>query len=140
MNVRQVIFVVMAFLVAVLSGNAENVRHDGNWWRSQTQSAKYHYVAGCLDGVTVGSNFLEFGMSTEISFKTEISNSYNTPGQTNIHITGVQLVGGLDKLYSDDRNSSIAVSNAVSVILHGAAGAPQGDLIKMIEQYRKPGC
>jgi hypothetical protein len=127
-------------LGTVLSGNAENVQHEGNWWRSQMQSEKYHYTAGLFDGMTAGFNFIEFGMSAQILFKTGNPNSHKTASKNYVHITGGQLVDGLDKFYSDYRNRSIPVSNAVTVVLNSVAGMPQDTLIKMIEQYRKGGC
>ena len=33
MNLRQMLLVVMALFGAVWSGNAENAKHDGDWWR-----------------------------------------------------------------------------------------------------------
>lgn len=140
MNLRQMLLVVMVLLGTVLSGNAENVKHDGDWWRSQKQFAKYHYAAGLFDGTTVGFNFLEFGMSAEIFFKTGGPNSYKTTSQKHFHITGGQLVDGLDRFYSDYRNRSIAITNAVTVVVYSVTGMPKGALNKMIEQYRKPGC
>jgi hypothetical protein len=90
--------------------------------------------------MTVGFNFLEFGMSAEIRFKTGVSSSNKTAGQKYVHITGGQLIDGLDRFYSDNRNRRIAVSNAVTVLLHGVSGMPRDALDKMIEQYRGIGC
>lgn len=140
MNLRQMLLVVMAFLGAVSSGNAGNVKHDGDWWREQKQSAKYHYAAGLFDGMTVGVNFLEFGMSAEILIKTETPNADNAAGQKFVHIGGGELVDGLDKFYSDSRNRTIIVSNASTVFVNSVAGMPRDALLKLIEQYRKPGC
>ncbi len=140
MSQRQVLLVVTAFLCTGLSGNAESVDHDGNWWRSQMQSAKYQYAARLFDGSTGGFNFLEFGMSADIPVKTANPNSCGTGSQKYVHITGGQLIDGLDKFYSDHRNRNIAISNAVTVVVCRVAGMPQDALLKMIEQYRKVGC
>jgi hypothetical protein len=140
MNPRRMVFVVIALWGTVLTGNAQNGQHDGDWWRSQNQLAKYHYAAGLLDGMTVGFNFLEFGMSAEIRFKTGVPSSSKTASQKSVHISGGQLIDGLDRFYSDNRNGRVAISNAVTVILDGVAGMPQTALKKMIEQYREVGC
>ena len=143
MKLRPLLFVAIALLGASLSGNAEDVKLDGNWWRSQAQPAKFHHAARFFDGQTAGFNFLELGMSADVLLKSEAPNSYNSQRSDTpryVQITGVQLVNGLNELYSDDRNSGITLSNAVRVIVHLAAGTPQKALVKMIEEYRKPGC
>jgi hypothetical protein len=140
MNLRQLLFVVMACLGAVSSGNAGNIQHSGDWWREQTQSTKYHYAAGLFDGMTVGLNLLEFGMSTEILIKTVTSRAGEVSAQKHVHISGAQLVDALDRFYSDSRNRNITVSNASTVVAHAVAGMPREELLKLIEQYRKPGC
>ena len=140
MKLRPVLFVAIAIFGAVLSGKAEEVSRDGNWWRAQITSAKFHSVADILDRMTIGPNLSAFGMTVNVPLKPGIANPYNSTTQTFVRITGVQLVDGLDRLYSDDRNSGITLSNAVTVVAHGAAGIPKDTLVKMIEQYRKAGC
>jgi hypothetical protein len=140
MNLRQIFPVVMVVFGAVSSGNAGNAQHNGDWWREQTQSAKYHYAAGLFDGMTVGLNLLEFGMSTEILVKTETQNADQPAGRKSIHIGGGQLVDGLDEFYRDSRNRNITVANASMVVAQRVSGMPRGALLKMIEQLRKPGC
>jgi hypothetical protein len=140
MKLRQMLLVVMAFLGTFAFGNAENTKHDGDWWREQKQSAKYHYAAGLFDGRTIGFNFLESGISAEILIKTGTPNSDEPASRKYIHISGGQLVDGLDKFYSDSRNRTITVSNACTVVVYTVAGMSQDALLKMIEQYRKPGC
>ena len=140
MNLRQVLLVAMAILGAALPGNAEDVRQDGNWWRLQIKYVKSHSVADILDKMTVGPNLAAFGMTVNVPLKPGTAKSYNATSQTFVRITGAQLVDGLDKLYSDNRNGDITLSNAVTVVAHGAAGMPRNELAKMIEQYRKNGC
>jgi hypothetical protein len=140
MNLRQVLLVAVAFIGAVSSGDAGNAQHNGDWWREQTQSAKYHYAAELFDGMTVGLNFLEFGMSTDILIKTGAPNADEAASQKCVHVSGRQLVSGLDELYFDSQNRNITVANASMVVVHSVSGMPQGALLKMIEQFRKPGC
>ena len=57
-----------------------------------------------------------------------------------MEIGGGELVDGLDKFYSDSRNRTIMLSNASTVFVNSVAGMPRDALLRLIEQYRKPGC
>jgi hypothetical protein len=140
MNLRQFLLAAMVIIGAFSSGNAGVAQHNGDWWRQQTQSAKLQYAARLFDGMTVGLNVLELGMSTEILVKTEPQSAGETAGQKHVHINGGQLVESLDKFYEDSRNSNITVANASIVVVHSVSGTPRSTLLAMIEQLRKPGC
>lgn len=140
MNARQGGLVLALILGAALQGNAKDVAHDGNWWRTQFTSSKYQAVSGVLDRICVGPNLSALGMTVNVSLKPGSANPDNSGGQPYVRISGAQIVDALDDLYSDNRNSGISLSNAVTIVVHGVAGAPQKALRKLIEEYRKPGC
>ena len=140
MNLRQVLFVLTLFLIVASSGNAKENLRNGNWWCSQDRPTKYYSVADALEGLTIGPNLSAFGLTVSLPLKPAFANSHNSPGRRFISISGAQLVDGLDKFYSDNRNSAITISNAVTVVVHRAAGTPRKTVLKMIEEFRKAGC
>lgn len=135
-------FVIMfgtVFFAALFTGQAAEADHNGQWWREQSAAEKTRYAARLFDGMTVGSNLLEFGLSAQVVVKPAASHR-TTAGQQYVRFDGGQLSDYIDKFYTDPRNSTITVARASQVFLQSVAGTPRVDLQRMIEDYRKPGC
>ena len=130
--------VIASMIVALSTGMAGEAEHNGDWWRDQNPAEKARYAARLFDGRTVGSNFLEFGMSAQV--RVTPAGPGNSTGDQYVRFDGGELVEGLDRLYADPRNSPITVSRASEVFVRSVAGTPRATLQKMIEDYRKPGC
>ncbi len=132
--------VIASVIVALSTGIAGEVEHNGQWWRDQNPTEKYRYAARMFDGLTVGSNFLEFGMSVQVVVNPVPSSRRTQASQQYVRFDGGQLVEGLDRLYADPRNAAITVPRASQVFVQSLAGTPRATLQKMIEEFRKPGC
>lgn len=53
------------------------------------------------------------------------------------HLTAGQVSDGLGQFYSDYRNRTILVHDAVWLVLKGIAGTPEEKMKEMIESYRR---
>ena len=53
------------------------------------------------------------------------------------NVTVGQLVDGLDVFYSDFRNRTIRVHDAIWLVVNQIAGTPQEELEKMVENWRR---
>ena len=121
-------------------GTAAEAEHNGGWWREQDLTEKYRYAARLFDGLTMGSNLLEFGMSAQVLVKGEKSADHTSGLHQYVRFDGGQLVEGIDKFYADPRNVNIPVSKASLLFVQSAAGVPRATVQRMTEEYRKPGC
>jgi len=140
MSRRHVGLFALVFVAALSSANAADVDHNGQWWREQRLPAKYQYAGGLFNGLTVGSNLLEFGMSAQVLVKPETQVREGSVPQKYVRFDGGQLIEGLDKFYADPRNTKIPISKASRIFVYSVAGAPRDELLRLVEEYRKPGC
>ena len=99
------------------------------------------YMTGFFDGMQLGGRFSYWDLvktkekdgcsdAAMQSFKT-YSEKYAQ------NATNDQIADGLTVFYSDYRNRSILISDAVWLVLNTIAGTPQEKLDKMIENFRK---
>jgi len=134
------LWLVPLFSLVTLALYAADVR-DGNWWRDLTPSAKANYATGFFDGVNLGHNFSYWNLAHDKQKQEclidvrDSFDSFSTKYLT--HVTNTQLVDGLDSFYSDYRNRSISIANAVWVVVNSIAGTPQDKLDEMIGNFRK---
>jgi hypothetical protein len=140
MNRGKMLLVALGFVVGVSSGFAGVPEHNGQWWQEQESTTKHQYASRMFDGLTIGANLLEFGMSAQVKLTTDAPVPAGTAFQQSVRFDGGQLVDGLDRFYSDPRNTNVLVSRASRIFVHTVAGTPRDVLRKMTEESRKPGC
>lgn len=140
MTAKVITFGALLVLIAVSVGIAAEAEHDGQWWRAQARAEKLRYAARLFDGQTVGANLLEFGMSAQVLVRPDTPARQIAAAQKPVRFDGGELVGNIDRFYTDPRNMTIPVSKATVVFLQSAAGASRDALKRMTEEYRKPGC
>ena len=101
--------------------------------------SKTTYTIGFFDGMDLGHNFSYWGMTDFVSEGGKNVNlSYKTLSEKYLkNITSSQIADGLDNFYEDFRNRSILLSNGVWIVLNMIAGKPEGEMQKMIENFRK---
>jgi hypothetical protein len=135
--------VLIAFLVCSLNLHASdsNRDRDGNWWRTLTVSERNMYMTGFFDGMELGHNFSIWdfaGPKENEACLVQTLKSYDSfKGKYSQNVTNDQLADGLTTFYSDYRNRSIRIHDAVWLVLNSIAGTPQEKLDKMIEGFRK---
>lgn len=129
----------VALLVCSLSSHAST--RDGNWWRNQTEEQKTMYTTGFFDGTSLGHEFSFWNFANtkeKEACAADAVESFKTYWQKyGQNVTNIQIADGLTTFYSDYRNRSILIPDAVWLVLNSIAGTPQVELDKMIENFRK---
>ena len=141
--VHQVVKTITVLLLSILlaSANAQSTRRDGNWWRGTDQSARVAYMVGFFDGMLLGNNFsywkfINDTRSSDCSRK--VNESFSEFSDKFFrNITDVQVVDGLNAFYTDYRNRSVIVNNAVWLVVNEISGTPREVLDPMIENWRR---
>jgi hypothetical protein len=114
---------------------ADENRRDGNVWRTMDQPAKTNYMVGFLDGMDLGHSYSIAQLLLKPSTKSCVkpaSDSYQDLVKTYMNnVTVGQIVEGLDTFYSDYRNRSIRIYNAVMVVVMPFGGVSK----EVIESY-----
>lgn len=128
------------FIAAMSSALAADADHDGTWWREQSPAEKTRYAARLFDGLAMGSNLLEYGMSVQVPVTLIGSGTQGPAAQRYVRFDGGDVSRYIDRFYTDPRNSTISVARAGQIFLQSVAGTRRADLQGMIEEYRKPGC
>ena len=133
---------IVALLVCSLSLHADSSRNrDGNWWRTLTVSERNVYMTGFFDGTHLGHMFSYWDLvetREKTSCFSDTVKSFKTYSEKYAqNVTNDQIADGLTVFYSDYRNRSIRISDAVWLVLNTIAGTPQEKLDKMIENFRK---
>jgi len=123
---------------------AATEQRDGNWWQTLDEPTKFTYVAGFIDGMTLGYNFSYWGdvpMGRSPARPARMSQSSKSfIKMYTKYFTGVssgQLCDGLTDFYKDARNRRILVHDATWLVLNQIAGMPKQTLNIMIESWRR---
>jgi hypothetical protein len=119
---------------------------DGVFWNQMTETQKATFVDGFTSGVAYGYRLLDsalifaspefdpklarFAADAEKRAHRQISHDFG--GRT----VG-QFVAGLNEIFSDYRNTSIPVSEAIIVVLRGLDGTPATEVEQLLERKRK---
>jgi hypothetical protein len=136
------LFTVLFSLIA-LSVHAADPRRDrdGNWWRGIGIEEKTSYTTGFFDGIQLGHKFSYWAFSNDDKkgeCLSDVTKSFVSFSEKYLqNVTNGQLVDGLDAFYSDYRNRSISIDDAVWLVANSIAGTPQDKLDKMIENFRR---
>jgi hypothetical protein len=126
---QTLLLICVLFTLPSLTAAEEN-RRDGNWWRQQDRLTRSVYVIGFFDGMDLGHNFSYWNFVKDKKMNVcmaKVAESYaNHSSKYFKNVTNIQLVDGLDTFYTDFRNRSILVADAVWLVVNGIAGTPAG--------------
>jgi hypothetical protein len=138
--VQSLLLICLVIILPALPVAEEN-RRDGNWWREQDRPTRSAYIIGFFDGMDLGYNFSYWSFVKDKEMNAcmgKVVQSYGDYSSKYFkNVTNVQLVDGLDSFYTDFRNRSIRVADAVWLVVNGIAGTPQERLDSMIENWRR---
>jgi hypothetical protein len=95
-------FILILALVCVFqTANAQEYKHDGNWWRALPDTARLAYIAGFIDGAVwvavdhkIGNPFSSNDGPKE--WVRDLDSFYENPQNRRFSVTGV--LGDIDKL------------------------------------------
>jgi len=129
-------------LAAAMSTNLfadDQVRRDGNWWRTIDASAKYAYMVGFFDGLVLGEKFSYWGKDGKVdtAYAGKVEESFEKYYSSMKNITNVQFTDGIDTFYNDYRNRRIDISSAVWIVINTIAGKTDKEIQSMTENFRK---
>lgn len=127
-------------LLASALSSAQDTRRDGNWWNQQPLVARAIYLIGFGDGLELGKNFSVWDLvdSKNTSCATKAMQSFEQNKLRFLsHVKTDQVADGVTAFYSDYRNRSILIHEAVWIVLNSIAGTPQTEINKMIENARR---
>jgi len=122
------IFFIILFLFLISSvARADWLYPDGHEWNSWEKKEKIHFINGFMNGAN----------SVAISYFTISIEIGKTPEQfiTAFAFDGIsvgQLLDGIDLLYSDFKNRSIAVFFALYVVKKQVKGTPPEDIERIL--------
>lgn len=135
------LLVISLLFICPPSSLAANDSRDGNWWREQDKILKLAYMTGFLDGIHLGNNFAMWDFmddpESESCLKKVALSTSAYEDKYLLKVKVAQLVDGIDAFYSDYRNRSISLHNAVWLVLNEIGGTPKEKLDKMIEAFRR---
>ena len=136
----QIILLICVLLTLPALSVAEDGRRDGNWWNQQDRPARFSYMIGFFDGMTLGQRFSYWDLpeNNKDACLGKVLDSYTGYRSKYFNnVTNGQIVDGLVSLYADYRNRRIKISEAVWLVVNGIAGTPQKELDAMIESHRR---
>lgn len=118
------IIILCAFLTFSVTAVAHAQERDGKQWLSWTESQRYTYMTGILDGVTTGNDFTMPTLSKgsivlykedkACMEKAQTTYDYNT-SRFFFGLSLGDFVAGMDAFYKDPANLPIPVNRAVRV-------------------------
>jgi len=139
------IIVPVVCLILILSAAVSYAQGErtGKDWTDRSESWKYTYITGLLDGVTTGSDFtmpilskgsiVLYKEDNACLEKAQSTYGYNT-SRFFFGITLREFVQGLDAFYQDPANRNIPINRAVQVWAMQRKGVPEAD--KMLLDLR----
>jgi len=116
------------FVMLVLSGtsvaHAQQTKHDGYWWASNSESFRLGFITGYATAMTFVGGDLAFsciaaksgGILPENPSEGVLKACSETPESVTLdygHIRMGQFVDGMDQFYKDFRNSNINIKFAM---------------------------
>ena len=133
-------------LLTAQTSHAQSER-DGKEWASRSESWKYTYITGLLDGVVTGSDFTfpTLSKGSIVLYKEDnacLDKAQTTYGyNTSRFFFGIPLkdfVEGLDAFYQDPANRNIPVNRAVRVWAMKRKAIPEADrmLLDLREEWK----
>ncbi len=114
---------------------------NGNWWKDQDEQTRLMFMLGFFKGMPLGgklSFWKDYNMDKPQASAQKAIESYSE--YANKYFNGVDIfkhINGLNEFYSDHRNRTIMIDDAVWLGANKIAGMPQNEFDKLIIQYRK---
>ena len=116
-------------------------RPDGLNWLMLDEGAKSAYVCGFVEGLFRGHCFTTWGLpGSETNDPGFLNASKSFDENWNRYVANrryKQFVEGLDRLYSDDRNSKIEMQHGLWIVMNIISGIPNANLDTMVEAWRQ---
>ncbi len=122
--------------------SCQEIRRDGNWWRTTNLDVRKSYMVGFFDGLVLGRNFSYWNLNGKDGKldnleTSRVMHSFDESYKLIERTTNGQFVDGQDKFYEDYRNRRIMLSNAVWIVARSISGASDKDMDILIENFRK---
>lgn len=140
-NKLKIFIIVYLFFLIEPSFGQSSERRDGNWWNSISDYSQDAYITGFFDGIRLGNNFSYWNFTNDEDKSYCLSSVFESfdffKSTYLINITNTQVADGLDNFYSNYRNRSIKIHDAVWIVLNSIAGTPQERIDELIESWRK---
>ena len=138
---RTLIPLCMAFVMC-LPAVAEDVRRDGNWWRTHDRVGKLSYVAGLLDGMGLGNHLSFWGLPEKGSpvnpaLTATVAAYDKLVTQYFRDVSAGELAVGLNMFYEDEINRSISIKDAVWLVANSISGKSDVEMRTLIDGFRK---
>ena len=129
MNKYQKILTIAALIIfsAIPCSFANDFNWNGNWWRTQPKIVKAIYVSGMRAGVYGGIVML--GAEGDLAAMDSLQSS----ATRFVDFRTEQIVDGMNRLYSDNRNLDIDSSCAFHIVELQLIGAPESQIRKLIK-------
>ena len=126
---------------AVQSAYTEQLRKDGDWWRTLRDHEKPVFITGFFYGMELGGKFSYWGIldadRNDDAYEKAIT-SYKLYALRYIkNKTWTEIIDGVDVFYEDFRNRKIKITGAVWLVLVNLSGEPPEKMEKIIENWRK---
>jgi hypothetical protein len=120
----------------------QEIRRDGNWWRTIPPDQQLSYMVGFVDGLALGHDFSYWSLKDQdgkldVTGGERASNAYDESYHLLEKTTNGQLVDGLTKVYGDYRNRRILVLDAVWIVVMGINGMSDKDMEVLLINSRK---
>lgn len=144
MRVRLMLAMMLGLSVA-FSWRSDAAGTDGAWWSTLTNQQKLAFVAGFDDGVIHGYSLLGAALilvkpdfdpvylrpivEAEKKAERQIRRDFERPPS--------QIVAGLDAVYADYRNITIAVGEAIIVVVRSIGGSSDAKIAELLERKRR---
>jgi hypothetical protein len=147
---RIIVPVVCSVLLLTAATSRAQSERDGREWITRSESWKYTYITGLLDGVVTGSDFTlpTLSKGSIVLYKEDnacLDKAESTYGyNTSRFFFGIPLkdfVEGLDVFYQDPANRGIPVNRAVRVWAMKRKAVPEADriLLELRGEWKEPG-
>ncbi len=142
---RRIFVALFALMFSFVSLSNSQSTRDGKWWQSLDKNAKIFFVAGFWNGVTWGDDVLRDALNSLqknglINQNTADAIFQKWTAYTDIGSTTIgEIVDRIDNLYSDSRNSTISVSDIMSIVVLNIQGLPLSDdmMQQLLQSFRQ---
>lgn len=129
-------------LAAPALGATQQAWHaDGNWWLSQTQSAKEAHLLGVMDGLLLQESLvlrshIDGENDSNVILKKQ-AESMAAPRRLLKNLNSNQVRDGLDSFYADFRNRQISLPLALQIVIYQINAESPLVIENLINSFRK---
>lgn len=140
-----------AFLVMASPLTKATENRSGVWWNHLTADQKLVYIIGFFDGQTYATRLFDGAL---LSAQADPATNLWSPERAKIlveaekmalkmithdfgSVSADQMTIGLDKIYGDFRNTRIAVTEAIIVVVRSMDGTTDEEIVKLLERKRR---